>query len=67
MDCSEGRRRARAKLDGMCFRKLCFQNLAKTGVLAFAPSKQVFDQHRQVLDKEKFYDKKEGDCFPPRG
>ena len=37
--CSGGRRRrARAKPGGLCFRSLCFQNVAKTHVLAFAPS-----------------------------
>ena len=36
--CSEGRRRAGARLGGMCFHSLCVQNVAATHVLVFAPS-----------------------------
>ena len=58
--CPEGRRRARSKLGGLCFRSSCFQNVAKTHVLLIAPSprdcrprvEKAFDQHRRMVREE---------------
>ena len=64
--CSEGRRRARTKLGGMCFRSSC---IAKTHVFVYASSsrahrphaQKAFDQHKRLAREERIFDEKEGE------